>query len=348
MSDREEIMKLLEEVSYPGYSRDIVSFGMVKEVSTDEKGVLLRLKDFSGKEDIRKEVENRIKLVLERKRIGVVKIVWESETPPPQRPTPFVKRHIEGVKKVVAIASGKGGVGKSTVTVNLTGAMLRLGLRPAILDADIYGPNIPTLLKTDAKPFSPDGVKIIPVEVAGIQMISIGFFVKKEDAVIWRGPLVMKAIQQFVDDTVWKDVDVLFVDLPPGTGDAQLTLVQNVYVDGAVIVTTPEEMAVEDARRAHTMFLKVDVPVIGIIENMSYFRCPECGHVEKIFDSREYENFLRETELNVLAKLPMATALAKKSGLPLTISNPDSEISKSFMQAGKKITEFLLGSGLDI
>ncbi len=340
MIEKGKIVEILKGVQYPGYTRDIVSFGMVKEVEVTQDGVLLRLRDFSGKEEIKREIENRIRIALED--TPRVEVTWEVDAERGgKKPTPFVRRHIEGVKKILAVASGKGGVGKSTVTANLCGGFLRLGLKPGIMDADIYGPNIPVLFQTTEKPASPDGLKIFPVEVEGIKIISIGFFLKKEDAVIWRGPLVMKAVQQFIEDTVWENVDVLLVDLPPGTGDAQLTLVQNVYIDGAIIVTTPEKMSVEDARRAHTMFQKVDVHVIGVVENMSYYKCSQCGHEERIFESSEYSEFLNESGLPVLARIPLTVELSRTPGLPLTLVNSESSVSAAFLEACEKIRDHL-------
>lgn len=339
MMTEAKVVEILKGVKYPGYTRDIVSFGMLKKVEVAGDRILITLKDLSGKEEIRKEIESRIHLALKEREVNVQ---WEIEGEKvKERTSPFLRKHIENVKRVIAVASGKGGVGKSTVSVNLAGGFSSQGLRTGILDADIYGPNIPTLLHIHERPVSPDGVKIFPVEKSGIQVMSIGFFLNENDAVIWRGPLVMRAIQQFLDDVLWDNLDVLVIDLPPGTGDVQLTLVQNVEIDGAIIVTVPEKMAVDDARRALTMFLKVNVPVLGIVENMSFFKCPRCGNEEKIFESEDYNRFLKESRLPLLARIPIDKTLSSESKeLPL-FSSERGEVSIIFKKLAETLREKL-------
>jgi ATP-binding protein involved in chromosome partitioning len=188
---------------------------------------------------------------------------------------PFVKKHIDGVKHVIAVASGKGGVGKSTVSTNLAVALSRSGLSVGLMDADIYGPSLPTMMNVNGKPIANERKKIIPLEAYGIQCMSMGFLVPEKEAIIWRGPMVMGAVRQFIHEVEWGELDVLVIDLPPGTGDAQLTMIQTVPLSGAVVVTTPQKVAVVDAERAITMFRKLEVPVLGIIENMSWLEMPD-------------------------------------------------------------------------
>ena len=238
---------------------------------------------------------------------------------------------IPGVKYVVAISSGKGGVGKSTVAANLAVALRLNGATVGLIDADVYGPNIPTMMGVRKPPEQRDG-KIEPAESHGVKLISMGFFVPEDTAVVWRGPMIHTAIQQFFRDVLWGDLDYLLVDLPPGTGDAQLTLSQLIPLCGAVTVTTPQEVALHDVRKGMMMFQKVNVPLLGIIENMSYFVCGHCGERTDIFDHGGGERAAEKLGVPFLGRIPIDPAIRAggDSGLPIVIADPESPQAKAF------------------
>ncbi len=238
---------------------------------------------------------------------------------------------IEGIKLILAIASGKGGVGKSTVAVNFALALKAKGLKVGLLDADIYGPSIPTMLGVSHVP-PPVGQRLTPAEAFGLKLISIGFFVPSDSPMIWRGPMVMKAIDQFLHDVSWGELDCLVIDLPPGTGDAQLTLAQQVPVDGVVIVTTPSDVALIDARRGLQMFKKVNVPVLGIVENMSYFICPHCDERTDIFSAGGGKNVAELLGTEFMGEIPLDPKIRASGdrGAPVVASEPESKQAKVF------------------
>lgn len=246
---------------------------------------------------------------------------------------------IPGVKHIIAVASGKGGVGKSTTTVNLALALAAEGFRVGILDADIYGPNQPHMLGIKVKPVVSPDKKFEPLENYGIQSMSMGYLVNVNTPTIWRGPMVSGALQQLLRDTVWKDLDYLFIDLPPGTGDIQLTLVKKVPVSGAVIVTTPQDIALLDARKGLEMFNKVDVPVLGIVENMSTHVCSQCGHEEAIFGTQGAENMAKECKVPLLGRLPLAIKIREDAdqGKPTVVAEPNGTIATTYRGIAKDL-----------
>ncbi len=239
---------------------------------------------------------------------------------------------IPGVKNVIAVASGKGGVGKSTATVNLALALAAEGANVGVLDADIYGPSIPTMLGIKGKPESLDGEKFLPMLGHGLQSNSIGFLVPKDQAMVWRGPMVTQALEQLLRQTAWDNLDYLLIDMPPGTGDIHLTLAQKVPLTGAVIVTTPQEIAVLDARKGLRMFEKVSVPIIGVIENMGVYICPECDNREHLFGQGGGEELCAENSTHFLGTLPLNINIRKDadSGNPTVVSNPESSVAEIF------------------
>jgi ATP-binding protein involved in chromosome partitioning len=249
---------------------------------------------------------------------------------------------LAGVKSIVAVASGKGGVGKSTVSVNLALALHRRGLRTGLLDADVYGPSIPTMLGTQAQPTASEN-GIVPVEQHGLAVMSIGFYLDSTTPVIWRGPMVMKAVGQFLQDVRWGALDCLVIDLPPGTGDAQLTVVQAVAVTGAVIVTTPSDVALIDARRAIGMFEKVGVPIIGITENMSHFVCPHCGQATEVFSRGGGARVAEAARVPFLGDIPLDPVICSGGdrGRPVMVEAPDGPQSKAFVDLADKVSLFL-------
>ncbi|MGM4918657.1 iron-sulfur cluster carrier protein ApbC [Tardiphaga sp. 813_E8_N1_3] len=253
---------------------------------------------------------------------------------------------IPGVKAIIAVASGKGGVGKSTTALNLALGLRDLGLKVGLLDADIYGPSVPRLTGINEKPVLDDNRKMIPIERFGLSIMSIGFLVEEETAMIWRGPMVMSAITQMLRDVAWGTLDVLIVDMPPGTGDAQLTLAQNVPLKGAVIVSTPQDLALIDARRGLAMFTKVNVPVLGIIENMSYFQCPECGTRSDIFGHGGARHEAERLKVPFLGEVPLHMSIRAMSdaGTPVVVSEPNGPHAAIYRAIGAQIRDRLQGA----
>lgn len=245
------------------------------------------------------------------------------------------------IKHIIAVASGKGGVGKSTVAANLALSLVKQGAKVGILDADIYGPSQPVMLGANTLPEVFENQQIKPLLLHGLQTMSIGYLVDQNAAMIWRGPMVSTALQQLFNNTAWENLDYLIIDLPPGTGDIQLTLVQKIPITAAVIVTTPQDIALSDAKRAIMMFEKVRVPVLGVIENMGFHSCTKCGHQEAIFGEGGGENLATEFKVNFLGSLPLDSAIRKHSdeGCPIVVAEPDSAVSKLYHDIAKKMLE---------
>jgi ATP-binding protein involved in chromosome partitioning len=246
---------------------------------------------------------------------------------------------VPGVKNIVAVASGKGGVGKSTTAVNLALALAAEGASVGVLDADIYGPSQPTMLGIAARPQSKDGKTLEPLEAYGVQAMSIGFLIDVDTPMVWRGPMVTQALEQLLKDTNWREVDYLIVDMPPGTGDIQLTLSQKVPVTGAVIVTTPQDIALLDARKGLKMFEKVGVPILGVVENMSIHICSNCGHAEHIFGQGGAERMCREYNVPFLGSLPLDIRIREQadSGRPTVVADPDGPVAQAYKAIARKV-----------
>ena len=251
------------------------------------------------------------------------------------------------VGAIVAVASGKGGVGKSTTSVNLTLALAAAGHRVGLLDADIYGPSLPTMMGIKGRPTSPDGKVLLPMENYGVKTMSIGFLVEQDTPMIWRGPMVMGALEQMMRDVIWGPLDIMIVDMPPGTGDAQLTMAQRVPLAGAVIVSTPQDLALLDARKGLNMFRKVDVPVLGVIENMSYFNCPHCGGRSEIFNHGGAHAAADSMGVDFLGEIPLDMAIRETSdaGRPIVVSDPEGEHAKAYRAIADAIWD-KVGSGV--
>ena len=339
------VWSLLKQIGFRGMSRDIVSFGFVDSVQASGSSVDVRLKirtqDERAAEKVREDVAAKL-AGLE----GVDSTVGLEVTAPLETARSAIARDpslIPGVERVIAVASGKGGVGKSTVAVNLSLALARLGGRVGLLDADIYGPSVPMMMGlSEKKPqVGEGGNSLRPFDQYDVKVMSLGFILDVDTPVIWRGPMVMKAIEQLLGDVEWGDLEYLVVDLPPGTGDAQLTLTQKVPLSGAVIVTTPQDVALVDARKGLAMFQKVDVPVLGIIENMSSFVCPGCGTVTDIFKKGGGERTARELGCAYLGSIPLDPAIATggDSGIPITVAEPDGAHSEAFRAIAEQVRE---------
>ena len=264
--------------------------------------------------------------------------------PQPQRAPGAAEssRGIEGVRHIIAVASGKGGVGKSTVAVNLALGLKQLGLRAGLLDADIYGPSLPRLLDIRQKPET-ENRKLKPIEKHGLKTMSIGFLVKEDEAMIWRGPMVQSALTQMMNDVLWAPLDVLVLDMPPGTGDAQLTIAQRVALKGAVVVSTPQDIALIDVRKSIAMFRKTEVPILGLVENMSVFVCPDCGHAHHIFGQGGARQTAEKMGLPFLGEIPLLPRIRETSdaGTPVMVENPDGPAAKAFLVVAEKVAEAL-------
>lgn len=335
-------MAALTRINYPGYSSDIVALGMVESAAADESGgYTITLRHAGEREEPLRQVAGRIHEVLAHD-LGVAKVEFKVQKIVPELGEKAGRARLAGTRWVIAVASGKGGVGKSTVAANLAVALATLGYKVGLLDADIYGPSIPMMFATeDERPRSAGGQSFYPIEKYGIKLISIGFFLTDKTPVIWRGPMVMSAVRQFLQDTLWGTQDFLIVDLPPGTGDAQLTLAQQVALDGVVIVTTPQDVATADALRAVRMFRQVHCPLLGVVENMSYFACPECGEREELFGAGGGATMAQAEGMEKLAELPIDAGLRASGdrGMPITLANPEHPSSQTFIQLARRVRE---------
>lgn len=297
------VMTALGTVQEPELGGDLVTRNMVRDLKVDGSAVAFTIELTTPACPLKDEIESRVHAALDPIGVESVELTWGASV---RRATPrTAEQLLPGVKNVIAVASGKGGVGKSTIAVNLAVALARDGASVGILDADITGPNVPIMLGLDGQPGKSKDEKILPLERHGVKAISIQFFVPAGQPIIWRGPLVGGAIQQFLRDVEWGELDYLVIDLPPGTSDAQLTLAQAVPISGAVLVTTPQEVALLDVEKALAMFKRMSVPVIGIVENMSGLVCPHCGEIIDLFGRGGGERFARENGLEFLGGIPL-------------------------------------------
>jgi ATP-binding protein involved in chromosome partitioning len=347
MITEDSVKQALQTVKYPGFSRDVVSFGIVKKIAVNSGAVSVEM-DLNSSN---REAAQQIKAESERaiRALGVQSVWVEVRTQaatagaPGQAgagaANPFSQQNrIPGIKRIVAVASGKGGVGKSTVSVNLSCALKHLGARVGLLDCDIYGPSIPLMMGVHEKPTVSEDEKLIPPENYGVKLMSMGFLIEGDNPVIWRGPMIMKTIQQFFHTVAWGELDYLLVDLPPGTGDAQLSLCQTVPLDGGVIVTTPQEASLGVVRKGIGMFNKVNVPILGIVENMSYFTTPGGERVE-IFGHGGGRAEAARQDAPFLGEIPIFTEIriGGDKGVPVTIENPNSPPGQAFINIARTL-----------
>lgn len=337
----EDIKKQLSEVQYPGFSKSIIDFGFVKDIQVDGNSCTINLDITSSAP----EVEDALKKDINEKLAGltVTLNIKKPEAPKQQSNSTSGKNIAPQIKKVVMVSSGKGGVGKSTTTVNLAIAAAMQGKRVGILDADIYGPNIPRMMGLNGAEVEVVGNKAKPLKAFGVDVMSMGNLMEEGQALIWRGAMIMKAIQQLLRDILWEELDILFIDMPPGTGDAQLTLAQSVPVSAGVNVTTPQHVALDDSRRSLDMFQKLHIPVAGIVENMSGFICPSCETESDIFGMGTCDTLADSYNTQVLGNLPIEPAIREggDSGKPVTYFNPESISAKRYMMAAEKLITFL-------
>ena len=336
---KEAIEAALEDYQEPHLGRNLVAAHAVKDIAIDGDRVRVRIQlGFPANgvlETIATAVKERVQAVA-----GVgsaeVEVSWEVKAHSVQKSL----KPIDNVKNIIAVASGKGGVGKSTTAVNLALALIAEGARVGLLDADIYGPSQPRMLGITGKPEIGDNNSLEPMVAYDLQAMSIGFLIDEETPMIWRGPMVTQALEQLLNDTNWSALDYLVIDLPPGTGDTQLTLAQKVPVSGAVIVTTPQDIALLDARKGLKMFQKVEVPVLGVVENMSIHICPNCGHEEHIFGQGGGASMASQYGIDLLGSLPLDIHIREEtdSGKPTVVAQPDSRATQIYREIARKTT----------
>ncbi|OGA51674.1 MAG: ATP-binding protein [Betaproteobacteria bacterium RIFCSPLOWO2_12_FULL_62_58] len=334
----QQVQDALKQLVDPNTRKDYVSTKSARNIRIDGDNVsvdiLLGYPAKSQLEPIRKQVVAKLKTIPGIGNVAVnisMKIVSHAV----QRGVKLVP----GVKNIIAIASGKGGVGKSTTAVNLALALAAEGASVGVLDADIYGPSQPMMLGITGRPESKDGKSLEPMEGHGLQAMSIGFLIDVETPMVWRGPMVTQALEQLTNETKWRDIDYLVVDLPPGTGDIQLTLAQRVPVTGAIIVTTPQDIALIDARKGLKMFEKVGIPILGIVENMSIHICSKCGHEERIFGEGGGERMGKDYDVELLGALPLDIGIREQadSGKPTVVSDPDGRVAQIYKQIARRV-----------
>jgi ATP-binding protein involved in chromosome partitioning len=336
----EAVFEALGKIKYPGYSADILTLGIVEDVQPAQNGgFAIVLRQVTERDDVMKKLAESVHHALAHD-LGVPNVELRVRRVEAELGEKTGRVRLEGTKYIVAVGSGKGGVGKSTVAANLAAALAQLGMSVGLLDADIYGPSIPMMYGTESeRPKSAGGNNFFPIEKFGVKMISIGFFLTDKAPVIWRGPMVMGAVRQFLKDTLWGTQDFLIVDLPPGTGDAQLTLAQQVAIDGAVIVTTPQDVALLDATRAVKMFRQVHCPLLGVVENMSYFVCPDCGERDELFGHGGGDKMAAQEGIPLLARLPIYPEVreAGDKGMPIVVANPKHPASEAYLELARKV-----------
>jgi ATP-binding protein involved in chromosome partitioning len=359
----QHVLDALRHVVDPDRGKDIVSLGMVSGVQQREGhvGFTIEVDPQRGPklEPLRRAAEKAVEALPGV--LSVTAVLTAQKAPGAARPAPApatghahghkhgasagaaAKPMVPGVGAIIAVASGKGGVGKSTVAVNLALGLAAIGLKVGLLDADIYGPSMPRMLGITGRPNSRDGKVLEPMTNYGLKCMSMGFLVAEDTPMIWRGPMVMSALQQMLRDVAWGELDIMVVDMPPGTGDAQLTMAQQVPLSGAVIVSTPQDIALLDARKGLNMFRKVDVPVLGIVENMSYFLCPHCGERSEIFSHGGARREAEKLGVEFLGEVPLHISIRETSdeGRPIVVSQPESAHAQIFRGMASRIAEKL-------
>ena len=335
----DQVLNALRTVQDPDLKRDIVSLGFIKGLSVQGGRVVFTIELTTPacpvrdlmKEEARKAVQSLPGV----SQVDVTMSAQVRSSVSPQAASCLAP----SIKNIIPIASGKGGVGKSTVSANLALALSRAGARIGVMDADVYGPTIPTILGVRSLPEADEQRRIIPVEQDGVKVMSMGFFMKPEEAVVWRGPMLHKTVEQFLGGVLWGDLDYLIVDVPPGTGDVQLSLCQMIPITGAVIVSTPQDVALNVAQKAIAMFKKLNVPILGIVENMSVYICPHCGSRDEIFGSGGARLTAERLGIPFLGEIPLSTPIrtASDAGRPIVLTDPDSAAAKAFTAVAERL-----------
>ncbi|MFD2739450.1 Mrp/NBP35 family ATP-binding protein [Sulfitobacter aestuarii] len=349
---REQVLSELRQCADPVSGQPLTGAGLIKALTVEDGAVRFVL-EVSGAhaaayDGLRETVEARLKVLPGLKKLSVVMTAHSTPKPPPdlklqRRAEPAGPEKVPGVDRIIAVASGKGGVGKSTIAANLACALAAEGRRVGLLDADVYGPSQPRMLGVSGRPASPDGKTILPMRNFGVTMMSIGLMTNEDQAVVWRGPMLMGALQQMLTQVQWGALDVLIVDLPPGTGDVQMTLAQKAQLDGAIIVSTPQDVALLDARKGIDMFNQLGTTIIGMIENMSTHICSQCGHEEHVFGHGGVAAEAEKLGVPLLAEIPLHLdiRLAADGGAPIVVSRPESAQAAGF----RSVAQALIASG---
>ncbi len=347
MSIREAVLANLKKIVDPASGQDIVSSGLVRalNVEGDQVRFVIEIdpKKAEQMEPIRAAAEQAASMVEGVEKVSAMLTAHSEKAPPELKPKPkpsdTAPAALPGVARIIAIASGKGGVGKSTVSANLACALAAQGRRVGLLDADVYGPSQPRMLGVSGRPASPDGKIIIPLRNHGVTMMSMGLMTNEGQAVVWRGPMLMGALQQMMNQVQWGELDVLIVDLPPGTGDVQLTLTQKFALDGAIVVSTPQDVALLDARKGIDMFRQTQTPILGMIENMSTHICSNCGHEEHVFGHGGVASEAEKLGVPLLGEIPLHLDIrvAADEGAPIVVSKPESAQAEAFRSIAKDL-----------
>ena len=341
---QENVLEALKNVTYPGFTKDIVTFGFVKDILIDGDTIGLTIDITSSADEVKAQL--RLEATNELNKLGFKDVninITAPEAPKQMSNSVSGKNIAPHIKNFVMVSSGKGGVGKSTTSVNIAVAMAMQGKKVGLLDADIYGPNIPRMMGVEGQKPEIQGNKAVPLKAYGVEIMSMGSLMEPGTSLIWRGSMIMKAIEQFLRDILWSELDVLVIDMPPGTGDAQLSLAQAVPVTAGITVTTPQEVSLDDSRRSLDMFQKLHIPTAGIIENMSGFICPSCDTESDIFGMGTTEPVAKEYDTNVIARIPIEPAIrvGGDTGMPVTYHKPDSETAKRYQEAASNLLTFI-------
>ena len=341
---QETVTEALKNVMYPGFTKDIVTFGFVKGIEIAEKRVVVSVDITSSADEVKQQIMADVTTELKKLGFADVQVqITAPQAPKEHSNTMSGKNIAPQIKNFVMVSSGKGGVGKSTTSVNLAVSLAMQGKKVGLLDADIYGPNIPRMMGLDDQKPEIVGNKVQPMKAYGVEVMSMGSLMESGQSLLWRGAMIMKAIEQLLRDILWSDLDVLVIDMPPGTGDAQLTLAQSIPVTAGITVTTPQEVSLDDSRRSLDMFEKLHIPTAGVIENMSGFICPSCDTESDIFGMGTSAAVAKEFNTELLARIPIepAVRIGGDTGQPVAYFKTDSETAKRYQESASKLWEFI-------